>query len=144
MSCALQRVCARANIGTSNSGVPTYRIRSRQLFRIHKLRFGTVSGATGAVCGDINAVTCCMNLSGKSSLHRWQNQCPLSQQPVDTPMLGTCRTLSICSPYFGMVIPGEKRRSGSDRGDPCSRHPERFGKLPPSWGLPAGGHPALR
>src|SRR5437773_10794164 len=100
MSCALQRVCARANIGTSNSGVPTYRIRSRQLFRIHKLRFGTVSGATGAVCGDVNAVTCCMNLSGKSSLHRyrWQNQCPLSQQPVDTPMLGTCRTLSICSP----------------------------------------------
>src|SRR5947209_17589677 len=45
-------------------GVPTYRIRSRQLSRIQTLRFGTSAATGGTVSGRENAVTCCMGLRG--------------------------------------------------------------------------------
>src|SRR4029434_5911680 len=73
MSCALQRACASRKIGKITSGVQTYRTRSRQLSRIHKVGFREAAGAAGTVCGLENAVTCCMPGS-KFSLNRGENQ----------------------------------------------------------------------
>src|ERR1043166_4352435 len=83
MSCALQRACAKANIGTSNNGVPTYKIRSRQLLRIHRLRLGTVTGTAGTVWGRENALTCCIGLGRIGSLKRAQKSTPLHQWSAD-------------------------------------------------------------
>src|SRR5262249_32324955 len=58
MSCALQRACATRKIGMINSGVQTYKIKSRQLSRIQKPGFRAAAGAPGTVVE--NAVTCCM------------------------------------------------------------------------------------
>src|SRR5947208_9492498 len=74
MSCALQRACANRNIGSSKSGVPTYRIRSRQLLRIQSVFFGAVTGTSGTVCGRENALRSCIGLSGKCLLTRRENQ----------------------------------------------------------------------
>src|SRR5436190_24345104 len=60
MSCALQRACATAKTGNSSNGVPTYRTRSRQLFKIQKLGLELAAGTAGTVCGREKAVTCCM------------------------------------------------------------------------------------
>src|SRR6266567_1129138 len=68
MSCALQRACASRNIGIRKSGVPTYRIRSRQLLRIHSAFFGAVTGTAGTVCGRENALRSCIGLSAKCLL----------------------------------------------------------------------------
>src|ERR1051325_5616402 len=76
MSCALQRACAKANIGTSNNGVPTYKIRSRQLLRIHRLRFGTLTGTAGTVWGRENALTCCIGVGRIGSLKRAEKSTP--------------------------------------------------------------------
>ena len=65
-----QRACASKNIGTRKSGVPTYRIRSRQLLRIHRVFFGAVTGTAGTVCGRENALRSCIGLSGKCLLIR--------------------------------------------------------------------------
>src|SRR5207244_9024672 len=74
MSCALQRACASTNIGTSKSGVPTYRIRSRQLLRIHRVFFGAAACTAGTVCGRENALRSCIGLSAKCVLIRQENQ----------------------------------------------------------------------
>jgi hypothetical protein len=68
MSWGLQRDWASAKTGTSNSGVPTYKIRSRQESSIHNLGFGALAGAAGTVCRRENAGTCCMNSGAKSSV----------------------------------------------------------------------------
>src|SRR6266513_1366225 len=60
MSCARQRACARVKSGRIRSGVPTYKIKSRQLLRIHKFCFGTVLETGGTVCGRENAEANCM------------------------------------------------------------------------------------
>src|SRR5438128_10305293 len=60
MSCGLQRDCASANTGRMSSGVATYRIRSRQLFRIQKFGRDRTAGTAGTICGREKAVTCCM------------------------------------------------------------------------------------
>src|SRR5947209_18391089 len=60
MSCGLQRDCASANTGRMRSGVATYRIRSRQLFRIQRFGRDRAAGTAGTVCGREKAVTCCM------------------------------------------------------------------------------------
>src|SRR6266496_5072340 len=62
MSSALQRACATRKTGTITSGVQTYKIRSRQLSRIHKLGFRAAASPAGTVCGRENAVTYCMPL----------------------------------------------------------------------------------
>src|SRR6266576_7009341 len=62
MSSALQRACATRKTGTITSGVQTYKIRSRQPSRIHKLGFPATAGAAGTVCGRENALTYCMPL----------------------------------------------------------------------------------
>src|SRR5207245_10153181 len=74
MSCALQRACASKNIGNRKSGVPTYRIRSRQLLRLQSVVFGAVTGTAGTVCGRENALRSCIGLSGKCLLTRRENQ----------------------------------------------------------------------
>ncbi|PYJ63987.1 MAG: hypothetical protein DME74_01365 [Verrucomicrobia bacterium] len=65
-------------MGTSNSGVQTYRTKSRQLSRIHKLGFRPAAagaGAAGTVCGRENAETCCMRLGGAKLLSNYcENQ----------------------------------------------------------------------
>src|SRR4029077_1515913 len=73
MSCALQRACASRKIGRITNGVQTYKIRSRQLSRIHKPGFRAAAGAAGTVCGLENAVTCCMP-GTKFSLNCGENQ----------------------------------------------------------------------
>src|ERR1043166_2828519 len=67
MSCALQRACASKNIGTRKSGVPTYRIRSRQLLRIHRVFLGAVTGTAGTLCGRENALRSCIDLAASVS-----------------------------------------------------------------------------
>src|SRR5438034_10128721 len=74
MSCALQRACASKNIGTRKSGVPTYRIRSRQVLRIQSVFFGAALGTAGTVCGRENALRSCIGLSVKCRLTRRQKQ----------------------------------------------------------------------
>src|ERR1700747_2571365 len=69
MSSAAQSPCAATKIGTSKSGVHTYRIRSRQLSRIHKLDLrsaATGADAAGTVCADDNPGTICMPLAEPS------------------------------------------------------------------------------
>src|SRR6266702_400092 len=60
MSWGLQRAWASAKAGTSNSGVPTYKIRSRHESRIHSFGLDALTGSGGTVCGRENALTCCM------------------------------------------------------------------------------------
>src|SRR6266705_933518 len=74
MFCALQRACASKNIGNRKSGVPTYRIRSRQLLRIQSVFFGAATGTAGTVCGRENALRNCIGLSAKCLLTRRENQ----------------------------------------------------------------------
>src|SRR5437773_2677442 len=68
------RARASKNIGTRKSGVPTYRIRSRQLLRIQSVFFGAALGTAGTVCGRENALRSCIGLSAKCLLTRRQNQ----------------------------------------------------------------------
>src|SRR5262245_33115833 len=76
MSWALNRTWARANIGIRNRGVPMYKIRSRQLLRIHGVFFGAFTGTAGTTCGCEKALTCC-----------------ISCQPVDSLISGKIATL---------------------------------------------------
>src|SRR5262249_6706139 len=87
MSCGLQRACASANTGTSKSGVPTYKIRSRQESSIHSLRLEAVTGAAGTVCRRENAGTCCMNSRAKSSVKQEENQSALCRRSQQHAML---------------------------------------------------------
>src|SRR6267143_4012771 len=73
MSCALQRACASRKIGRITSGVQKYKIRSRQLSKIHKPGFRATAGVAGTVYGLENAVTCCMP-GTKFSLNCGENQ----------------------------------------------------------------------
>src|SRR5262249_15194630 len=57
-----------------NSGVPTYRIRSRHESSIHNFGLATPAGATGTVCRRENAGPCCMSSNAKFSLIRRENQ----------------------------------------------------------------------
>src|SRR5438552_18478947 len=70
MSFALHLAGATANTVTIKRGVATYRIKSRQLLRIHGLRLGTAAGTAGTVCGRENAVTCCMRSGHRVSQPR--------------------------------------------------------------------------
>src|SRR5438093_761381 len=74
MSCGLQRACASANTGTSSSGVPTYKITSRQESSIHSLGLEALTGAAGTVCRREKAGTCCINSRAKSSVKQEENQ----------------------------------------------------------------------
>src|SRR5436309_13575197 len=76
MSCGLHLAWASAKAGISNSGVPTYKTRSRHEFSIHNFGLAPTAfgGADGTVCRRENAGTCCMNSGAKSSLKKREKQ----------------------------------------------------------------------
>src|SRR5216117_233196 len=74
MSCGLHLACASAKAGISNSGVPTYKTRSRHEFSIHSFGLAAGAGAAGTVCRRENMGTCCMNSGAKFSVKQWENQ----------------------------------------------------------------------
>src|SRR5213080_1984145 len=74
MSCGLHFAWASANAGISNSGVPTYKIRSRHEFSIHSFGRAALTGADGTVWRRENAGICCMNSGAKFSAKQWENQ----------------------------------------------------------------------
>src|SRR5882724_1237993 len=77
MSWGLQRDWASAKTGTSNSGVPTYRIKSRHESSIHNFGLDALAGATGTVCRREKPGICCMNSGAKSSVKQRGNQSAL-------------------------------------------------------------------
>jgi hypothetical protein len=80
MSWGLQRAWARAKAGSNNSGVPTYRIRSRHESSIHNFGLVALTGAAGAVWTRENALSCCISSGTKFSLSHRENQSRSSRQ----------------------------------------------------------------
>ena len=96
MSSALQRACATRKTGTITSGVQTYKIRSRQLSRIHKLGFRAAASPAGTVCGCENAVTYCMPLGELSfSQTDWKIKLGLARQIARVAQVANFRKRSV-------------------------------------------------
>src|SRR5436190_21153312 len=82
MSCGLQRAWARAKAGSNKSGVPTYKIKSRQESSIHNFGLLALTGAAGAVWTRENALSCCIGSGTKFSLTHRENQSLVHAKPV--------------------------------------------------------------
>src|SRR5882672_4355619 len=83
MSCGLHLAWASAKAGISNSGVPTYKTRSRHEFSIHSFGLAptVLGGPDGTVCRRENVGTCCMISGAKCPVKPQENQSALCGQP---------------------------------------------------------------